>query len=126
MLRVLTQAKAEILHKLSNKYLKTEDTTQESLEVERITELAVVYWHYGVGNKEGKQITIPWFEFAISILAPVMFKSQQFKFNGIISKCIIKRDKDLIEEFEAFDKAIEEKEARKSADKKNKKRVEKI
>lgn len=125
MLRVLTQSQAQILNILSNKYLKSEDITNDSIEVETITELAVVYWHYTAGNDQGKKITMPWFEFAISILTPAMFKSQPFKFNGIVSKCIMNHEKDLMEEFMNFDQEVEAKEARKKEDQKNKEKVEK-
>lgn len=127
MIRVLNKEEIDILKNLSIKYLQTEDLTQTSIEVELITELAVVYWVYQPGQEVGTKITIPWFEFALSILAPVMFRSKTFKFNGIISKCILRppeTQENLLKSFAAFDEELQKKQIRKKKDKAVKKKTD--
>ena len=122
MVKILTKEQAEILLELSDKYLKTEDTAKDSVEVITVTQLAVVFWHYAP-ESDGNEITLPWFEFVIGVLAPKMFSSQLFKFNGIVSKCImapINKREDLMLSFKKFDSWIEKKQARKQEDTKNK------
>ena len=123
MLRLLTESQAHTLKRLSDKYLQTEDTSEDSIEVVKITELTVLFWVYLAGADKGKEVVMPWFEFVVGILAPIMFKSQLFKFNGIISKCIMNSAstrEDLLVAFEDFDTWLEDKKARKEADLKSK------
>ena len=86
MIRTINAEQQEILTRLSNKYLKSKDTSNSSIEVEDATETTVYFWYYEANAEDGDRFDLPWLQFIMFQLFPVLFKSQLFKFNSVAAR----------------------------------------